>query len=319
MPSVETLRDMCCNAYDESAFIQMEGHILNTVGWCIGHPTAESWLRLSSMGTSVEGAETQHITRFIMELTLFHSDFVPFLPSAIAAGSLMVARFLLNKPQRVSFPFPPSVERETNHCSVFRQVVDESDPSVEVAFLLDTLLGERLETVSEIVVAKYGHSYYMRSSHFVREQYLKGRRFELHVQAPASAFPWEFASSELPVFPPPWSARLSTSGSIDDTPSLRRTDSCASIDSDMPETPTFSPYSENLPVIAGEDSRHLSFSSTHSSFLGSKPPVMVSKAPPSPRRNGFAVQEPRVVFSSIQQGNRPRVANVNYNVPPMEP
>lgn len=172
--------------------------------------------------------------------------------------------------------------------------------------------------MSEIVVAKYGHSYYMRSSHFVREQYLKGRRFELHVPAPASTFPWEFASSELPVFPPSWTARLSTSGSIGDIPSLRRTNSCASIDSDMPETPTFSPYSENLPVIACEDSRHLSFSSTNTSFSGPKPSVLAGKAPPSPRHNGFAVQEPRVVFSSIQQGNRPRVANVNYNVPPMD-
>ncbi len=40
---------MCCNAYDESAFAQMEGHVLSTIGWTLGHTTAESWLRIESV------------------------------------------------------------------------------------------------------------------------------------------------------------------------------------------------------------------------------------------------------------------------------
>lgn len=102
VPSVEALRDMCCAAYDESAFLQMEGHVLSTISWTLGHPTAEAWLRLSCMGTSKEDAETQHVARFVMELTLFHKEFAAYLPSAIAAGSLLLARFLLRKPLRVS-------------------------------------------------------------------------------------------------------------------------------------------------------------------------------------------------------------------------
>lgn len=301
MPSVETLRDMCCNAYDESAFIQMEGHILSTIGWCVGHPTAEAWLRLSCMGTSVEDAETQHVTRFIMELTLFAHDFTPFAPSALAAGALLVARFLLGRPRRV---------------------VDERDPSVEVAFLLDVLLGERLETVSEIVTTKYSHAYYNRASIFVREEYLRGRRFELHVPSAAPSQAWHFASSELPLTVPShlgWSGRSSFTASSS-APSLRRSDSAISIESDMPETPTFSPYSENVPCIVGSAD-----SSRQSSFCvptgGSLAPLTAAKvssyyhsANGSGSDHGFAVQEPRIVFSSIQ--GQARANNVNYSNPP---
>lgn len=95
------LRDMCCDAYDEAAFLQMEGHVLSTIAWTLGHPTAESWLRLACMGVSKEDAETQHVARFVMELTLFSKDFVDYTPSAIANGSLLLARFLMRKPRRV--------------------------------------------------------------------------------------------------------------------------------------------------------------------------------------------------------------------------
>jgi hypothetical protein len=300
VPSVETLRDMCCCAYDESAFIQMEGHILSTIGWCVGHPTAEAWLRLSCMGTSVEDAETQHVTRFIMELTLFAHDFTPFAPSALAAGALLVARFLLNRPRRV---------------------VDERDPSVEVAFLLDVLLGERLETVSEIVTTKYSHAYYNRASIFVREEYLRGRRFELHVPAAAPSQAWHFASSELPLAAPSslgWSGRSSFAASS--APSLRRSDSAISIESDMPETPTFSPYSENVPCIVGsaDSSRQSSFcvptGGTLAPLTAAKVPAFYAAHATTGPHHGFAVQEPRVVFSSIQ--GRARANNVDYSIPP---
>ncbi|OXH00005.1 cyclin, partial [Cryptococcus neoformans A5-35-17] len=36
VPLVHELSEMCCKAYDESAFIQMEGHVLSTIGWVRG-------------------------------------------------------------------------------------------------------------------------------------------------------------------------------------------------------------------------------------------------------------------------------------------
>lgn len=102
VPTVRELADMCCKAYDETAFIQMEGHVLQTIGWTIGHPTAEAWMRMACMGNDKEDTRTQHIARFLMEITLFHREFVGVKPSVLAAGSLMVARFICGLHRHVS-------------------------------------------------------------------------------------------------------------------------------------------------------------------------------------------------------------------------
>jgi hypothetical protein len=102
VPTVRELADMCCKAYDETAFIQMEGHVLQTIGWTIGHPTAEAWMRMACMGNDKEDTRTQHIARFLMEITLFHREFVGVKPSVLAAGSLMIARFICGLPRHVS-------------------------------------------------------------------------------------------------------------------------------------------------------------------------------------------------------------------------
>lgn len=63
-------------------------------------------MRLACMGTCLEDTKTQHVARFIMEITLFHREFVGASPSLIAAGALMLARFLTGKPRRVSSSLP---------------------------------------------------------------------------------------------------------------------------------------------------------------------------------------------------------------------
>lgn len=113
VPTVPELCQMCCGAYDESAFIQMEGHVLSTIGWVIGHPTTEAWLRLACVTGQIEEQRTQHVARFVMELTLFHKEYIPFKPSELALASLLLARFMLGKSRRVSLsplnfdPYPP--------------------------------------------------------------------------------------------------------------------------------------------------------------------------------------------------------------------
>jgi hypothetical protein len=102
VPLVKELTDMCCKAYDESAFIQMEHHVLSTIGWTIGHPTAEAWLRIYSTGENHEELKVQHLARFLMEITLFHREFVGIQSSLIAAGALMLARHISGKPRKVS-------------------------------------------------------------------------------------------------------------------------------------------------------------------------------------------------------------------------
>jgi hypothetical protein len=95
VPTVEDLCAVCCSAYDQSAFIQMEGHVLSTIGWLLGHPTAEAWLRIAccpGAEVAMEDTRTQHVARFIMEITLFHRAFVPIKPSDIAQACLLLAR-----------------------------------------------------------------------------------------------------------------------------------------------------------------------------------------------------------------------------------
>lgn len=103
VPTVPDLCQMCCGAYDESAFIQMEGHVLSTINWVVGHPTTEAWLRLACVTGQVEEQRTQHVARFVMEITLFHKEFIPFKPSELALASLLLARFMLGKSRRVRF------------------------------------------------------------------------------------------------------------------------------------------------------------------------------------------------------------------------
>lgn len=74
----------------------MEGHVLSTIGWGLGHPTAEAWLRIAcAAGPTfpMEEAKTQHVARFLMEITLFHRAFVSIKPSDIALACLTLARY----------------------------------------------------------------------------------------------------------------------------------------------------------------------------------------------------------------------------------
>ncbi|BGP49571.1 hypothetical protein JCM10450v2_005465 [Rhodotorula kratochvilovae] len=166
VPTLPELVDMCCNAYDERAFVQMEGHVLQTIGWVVGHPTAEAWLRLACVTGGIEETRTQHVARFLMELTLFHREFIRCNQSDVAMAALLLARHMLGKPRRP---------------------VDENDAVVHIMRMLDELLGEHLEEVSPVVLKKYSLPCYSRASIFAREWYLCGRRFAYPEHHPSSA------------------------------------------------------------------------------------------------------------------------------------
>ncbi|GAA5843994.1 hypothetical protein JCM11251_005936 [Rhodosporidiobolus azoricus] len=168
VPTLPELVDMCSNAYDEKAFVQMEGHVLSTIGWIVGHPTAEAWLRLACVAGTVEDARTQHVARFLMELTLFHREFIQFNTSDVAMASLLLARYMLGKSRR-------------RH--------EETEPIVRIMLMLDELLGEHLEDVSPIVLKKYSFPFYSRASTFAREWYLCGRRFQYNHYTPPPTAP----------------------------------------------------------------------------------------------------------------------------------
>ncbi|KZP12056.1 hypothetical protein FIBSPDRAFT_755552 [Athelia psychrophila] len=197
VPTVQDLAQICRDTYDESAFIQMEGHVLATIQWTLGHPTAEAWLRLMCCGPTMEDAKVQHVARFLMEITLFYREFVQYSPSAIALGALTLARALMGKGQH-DWP--------------------ETDESMEVVEHLDNRLAKNAQDLSETLIKKYSYAFYSKAATFVLQFYLTGGRY---MPAPLVAtLPMApvtpSRSKNVSAFSTPTSA--STSASEDDYP-----------------------------------------------------------------------------------------------------
>ncbi|KZV87098.1 hypothetical protein EXIGLDRAFT_711915 [Exidia glandulosa HHB12029] len=156
VPTADELCQLCRGAYDQSAFTQMEIHVLNTIGWMVGHPTAEAWLRIACCGAGVEDTKTQHVARFLMEISLFHREYIAYPSSAVASGALCLARHIMGK---------------------MRRPQDESELGLEVVDLIDNHLVSHAHELSETLVKKYSMPYYSKASTHVLGYYLKGNRF----------------------------------------------------------------------------------------------------------------------------------------------
>ncbi|PWN27459.1 hypothetical protein BDZ90DRAFT_227220 [Jaminaea rosea] len=169
VPTVADLSSMCCQAYDESAFLQMEGHILQTLGWQLGHPTAEAWMR---MLCREEDGRTQSVARFLMELTLYHRDFIGVAPSVIAAGALMLSRFVCQSnvtPLGMQTQQQQAGAREMTTSTWMGADVDEV---ASVAQMIDGIVAANLQEISATLVKKYGYQHFFAASTVVRSFYL---------------------------------------------------------------------------------------------------------------------------------------------------
>jgi len=198
VPTVQELVHYCRDTYDESAFIQMEGHVLATIQWTLGHPTAEAWLRLLCCVPSVEEPKVQHVARFLMEITLFYREFVRYPASAIALGSLTLARFL---------------------CGKGRRIFEETEECLQIVEHLDNRLAKHVNDLSETLIKKYSYAFYSKAATFVVQYYLQGGRFVRHVSLP------------LPMTP------VRASHSVVGTPKSATT-TASDLSDDMPITPT---------------------------------------------------------------------------------
>jgi hypothetical protein len=104
VPTVRELRNMCVNAYEEDMFVQMEGHVLATLGWEVGGiQTSEAFVehqiaRLRGQHGHVDG-RLIHLSRFFLDLSLFGREFLAYKPSEIATGSVALARHILGSQQ----------------------------------------------------------------------------------------------------------------------------------------------------------------------------------------------------------------------------
>ena len=98
VPTIKELKSMCCKLYDDDMFLQMEWHVLSTLGWTIGHPTVDGFVKMA-LKDSVYDPETENLTLYILEIALYHREFVSKQSHTLALAALALARHILGRPQ----------------------------------------------------------------------------------------------------------------------------------------------------------------------------------------------------------------------------
>ncbi|KAH7108902.1 cyclin-like protein [Dactylonectria macrodidyma] len=104
IPQICELNRICCGKYDDDMFTQMEMHILNTLGWLLGHPTVGLFSQLMVVGEG-DDPEVESMAAYISEVALYYRDFVSTKPSTIARCSLVLARTILRHSELESRDF----------------------------------------------------------------------------------------------------------------------------------------------------------------------------------------------------------------------
>ncbi|KIW72368.1 hypothetical protein PV04_00565 [Phialophora macrospora] len=104
VPTIKELKSMCCSLYDDDMFLQMEWHVLSTLGWTIGHPTVDAFMRLA-VKDNIYDPEAESLTLYILEIALYHRDFVSKQSHTLALSALVLARHILGRPQARSNEF----------------------------------------------------------------------------------------------------------------------------------------------------------------------------------------------------------------------
>lgn len=96
VPTIKELKSMCCSLYDDDMFLQMEWHVLSTIGWTIGHPTVDNFLRMATKDNAHD-PEVENLALYMMEIALYHRDFVSKRSSQLALSALALSRHFLNR------------------------------------------------------------------------------------------------------------------------------------------------------------------------------------------------------------------------------
>ena len=124
VPTIKELKSMCCSLYDDDMFLQMEWHVLSTIGWTIGHPTVDNFLRMATKD-SVHDPEVENLALYMLEIALYHREFVSKRSSQLALSALGLARHLLNRS-----PARPSEWASTFDHTTFAELMQKiTEPS----------------------------------------------------------------------------------------------------------------------------------------------------------------------------------------------
>lgn len=138
VPTIKELKAMCCSLYDDDMFVQMEWHVLQTLGWTIGHPTVDGFLQMAVMDLPYD-PPVEHLALYILEIALFHRAFVSRPSATLALSALALARCILGRQQ----PDPAEWAAGYDH-----------------ATLVD--LSQHLMQPSQVLFRKYSSAHYSR-------------------------------------------------------------------------------------------------------------------------------------------------------------
>ncbi|OKL64029.1 hypothetical protein UA08_00107 [Talaromyces atroroseus] len=147
VPTIRELKSMCCSLYDDDMFLQMEWHVLQTLGWTIGHPTVDSFLNIALVDKQYD-PEVEHLALYILEISLFHREFVSKPSADLAKAALALSRCILNR-------------RQPHH--------NEWASTYDSATLVG--LSQQLHQPSQVLYRKYSSGHYSRISKLL-EQFL---------------------------------------------------------------------------------------------------------------------------------------------------
>ncbi|KAA8902534.1 hypothetical protein TRICI_005895 [Trichomonascus ciferrii] len=95
VPTLNQLKTFSCNVYEPHMFIQMESHILNTLNWLIGFPTADLYLDMYLRED--DDCIVRQLANYVCEVSLFHKQFLAYSSQEIARCaaklSVMILKF----------------------------------------------------------------------------------------------------------------------------------------------------------------------------------------------------------------------------------
>lgn len=164
VPLLSMLGHLCCGAYSEDMFVQMEGHLLVTLEWNISHCTVDTFL--SMMLSNAASPLLVNLNSYLAELTLYHRDFVGRDPLLVAKMIHMLAMHILN----------------------FCAVLPIQNTSAEELEILD-LLCHHIKSPPRVHVAKYSSMDFMQVARLVSSYCARSEDEELEVPGltPSSA------------------------------------------------------------------------------------------------------------------------------------
>lgn len=139
-PTIKDLRSLCCGAYEEDMFIQMENHILSTLNWKVALPTTESFL---SLYEETQHPAHLHIARYLCENALFHRVFIGVSPSDLSQCAYALSGYILY-----------------NHLNTYALTSQQVQ--------LVNLLMQHLQTPSRSLAKKYSKNSYAQTSHIIQ-------------------------------------------------------------------------------------------------------------------------------------------------------